>query len=421
LAETLRPSPWRGLALAAWLLIALGYLFFFVTDLRLDFAQAQRPCSGAGCNYIAISQAEGDVLRGWGWNPQAYALIINGATVLAVTVSWLLGGLIFWRQGATRIGWAVSLALIAIPVTLISDVNNVADNHPELRLPSEVLSTVGTAIFLLFLYLFPNGRFYPRGAFLPFLATWALFSLGTSMMGFGVDQLGIIEPWLGPLVTGLLLAAVAFQILRYRRVSTPVERQQTKWILLGFLAVIVAFPVWFLAFGGLVDVPAGQPRLLVSIGGWLGSVSLLTALPLSMAVAILRYRLWDIDLIIRRTLVYSTLTALLALTYFGSVIALQGLLRGVIGSESPLVIVLSTLLIAALFIPMRARVQRLIDRRFYRRKYDAARTLAAFGAQARDETDFAKLSDQLQQTVHDTMQPAHVALWLRPVRDQERR
>ena len=402
----------RWLALTAWLLIALAYLFFFLTDLRLDFAQTQVPCSGAGCNYIAVSQAEFEVLRAWGWSPRAYALIINGATVLAVTGSWLLGGLIFWRQGATRIGWAVSLALIAMPVTMISDVDNVADHHPELFLPSRVLSIVGYTILMLFLYVFPNGRFYPRWALVPCLATWALF---TRYAGMGGGEFLSAAPWVAPLFTGLLLAAVGFQVLRYRRVSTPVERQQTKWILLGFFCLTVGFPVWFVVFGGLVDIPPGQPRLLATIAGWLATVSITSVLPLSIAVAITRYRLWDIDLLIRRTLIYSVLTALLALVYFGSVVALQSLLRG-LGGESPLVIVLSTLLIAAIFIPLRSRVQRAIDRRFYRRKYDAAKTLAAFGAQARDETDLARLSDQLQQTVQDTMQPASVSLWLRPNR-----
>jgi len=421
MVETVKPSPLvRWLALAGWLVIALAYLFFFLTDLRLDFAQAQLPCSGAACNYLALSPAEIDALAAWGWSPRAYALIVNGATVLAVTASWLLAGLIFWRQGATRIGWAISLALIAMPVTMISDVDNVADNHPELLVPSLVLSIAGTLILLLFLYLFPTGRFYPRWGYLTFLITWAAFIVFGTGTADWLPHSAALENVVAPLFILLLVLAGFFQVQRYRRVSTPLERQQTKWILLGIFFVIIAFPIWFLAFGGLVDIPPGQPRLLVSMAGWLASVSLISALPLSMAVAILRYRLWDIDLIVRRTLVYSTLTALLALTYFGSVVALQGLLRGVIGGESQIAIVLSTLLIAALFVPLRSRVQQTIDRRFYRRKYDAARTLAHFAASARDETDLERLSHQLQQTVHDTMQPAHVGLWLRPADRQER-
>ncbi|HKV01828.1 MAG TPA: hypothetical protein VJQ26_06875, partial [Ktedonobacteraceae bacterium] len=135
-------------------------------------------------------------------------------------------------------------------------------------------------------------------------------------------------------------------------------------------------------------------------------------IPLSFGLAILRYRLWDIDIIINRTLVYGTLTVLLALVYFGSVIGLQSLLHGFTGGNQ-LAIVGSTLLIVALSQPLRHRVQDIIDRRFYRRKYDTARTLTAFSAKLRNEVDLDHLSEQLVEVVQETMQPAHVSLWLR--------
>jgi hypothetical protein len=137
--------------------------------------------------------------------------------------------------------------------------------------------------------------------------------------------------------------------------------------------------------------------------------------PLSIAFSILRYRLWDIDLLINRTLVYTTLTAILALIYFGCVVLLQHLVNGVTGQvgQSPLVIVASTLAIAALFQPLRRRIQRIIDRRFYRRKYDAARILADFSITLRSEVDLPELREQLIEVVQETMQPTHVSLWLR--------
>jgi hypothetical protein len=149
--------------------------------------------------------------------------------------------------------------------------------------------------------------------------------------------------------------------------------------------------------------------------------SVVLLIPLSIGFSILRYRLYDIDLLINRTLVYGTLTVLLALIYFGCVFALQNLVRGITGQvgQSQLIIVGSTLAIAALFQPLRRRIQRIIDRRFYRQKYDAARTLATFSATLRNEVDLNQLREHLITVVQETMQPTYVSLWLRPSEPQK--
>jgi hypothetical protein len=206
----------------------------------------------------------------------------------------------------------------------------------------------------------------------------------------------------------IFLAAVAM-VLRLRRARGE-ERQQLKWISLGG-GVMAAF------FLGGELVPG--PRLVVDLL-WAAGFVALVCLPIAAGIAILRHRLYDIDVVINRTLVYGPLTVSLALAYFGSVVLLQGLFRTLTGDDSQLVIVASTLAIAALFDPLRRRIQDWVDRRFYRNKYDARKTLEKFGATLRDETGLEPLSTGLVEVVRETVQPAHVSLWLRREPEEDR-
>jgi hypothetical protein len=206
----------------------------------------------------------------------------------------------------------------------------------------------------------------------------------------------------------LLVAGGTAAIVRFRR-SRGDERQQLKWFAYAVAVMVVLFMLWFsLELAGVVAV------------GALVFVVPLMGLPIAVGVAILRYRLYDIDLVINRTLVYGSLTALLAATYLGGVVLLQGTFRALTGQESQLAIVASTLLIAALFVPLRRRVQGFIDRRFYRHKYDATRTLQDFSARLREKTDLDSLDIELLAVVRETVHPEHVSLWLRPAVQPER-
>ncbi len=227
----------------------------------------------------------------------------------------------------------------------------------------------------------------PLGRTLPTAMSEALFAVGT-----------------GALLIALL-GGIGALVVRFRR-SRGHERQQIKWLLsaVGFAALVFAILAPAALF---VDTPAASDAALTGI------VVGMFAIPIGVAVAILRHRLYDIDILINRTLVYGALTVMLALVYFGGVAGLQYVFRTISGQESQFAIVASTLAIAALFQPLRRRIQDLIDRRFYRRKYDAAKTLEAFSTRLRNQTDLDTLSDDLITVVRETMQPAHVSLWLR--------
>ena len=209
----------------------------------------------------------------------------------------------------------------------------------------------------------------------------------------------------GPMLLLAGLGAVISLVVRYRRARGDV-RQQIKW----FASAAALTLVWILLFGQASL--RGLPGVILALSGLL----VIASIPVATGIAILRYRLYDIDLIINRTLVYGSLSASMALVYFGGVATTQAIFRALTGQEQQpqLAVVVSTLAIAALFMPLRCRIQSFIDSRFYRRKYDAAKTLEAFSAKLRDETDLDALSNDLVVAVRETMQPAHVSLWLRP-------
>ena len=198
----------------------------------------------------------------------------------------------------------------------------------------------------------------------------------------------------------VLLCAVSL-FVRFRR-AHPVERAQIKWL---FFAVGLFVASYLPSFFAETFTESNVWNIFWLLG--------MLAIPIAIAIAILRYRLYDIDLIIRKTAVYTVLTAVLALVYFGTIILLQSLVGRATGEQSPLIIVFSTLLIAALFAPLRRRIQAVIDRRFYRKKYDAQQVLAQFAQTARDETDMAALQAELLRVVQETMQPEQVSVWLK--------
>jgi len=339
----------------------------------------------------------------WGVSVPAWALLNTLVNVLSGVVFTLTAALVWWRL-RTWFGWLTAMVLLV-------GGSNVQSNVVRSAMISPVAQTIWEAgaliwpFFFLWLYLFPDGRGVPRRLRWAIGPLLAVFMLTFVVAVFpGVLTAFHVTANLAPAKFGAVLIVLLFllvlgaQVYRYLRVSGPMERNQTKWFIFG-LVVAVAFP---LVAGLFVTLPAEV------------EVIAFMAIPLGIGVGVLRYRLWDIDVIIRKTLIYTVLTVLLALVYFGSVVLLQRLFGSLTGvAQSPLAVVVSTLAIAALFTPLRRRIQDTIDRRFFRKKYDAQRVLAEFAVTARDETDLDSLTAELTSVVQATLQPERVSVWLR--------
>jgi hypothetical protein len=273
-----------------------------------------------------------------------------------------------------------------------------------------LIDIVSWGLLGFFLALFPDGRFVPRWAlwytivFALYGQLWDIPMLPTAWHPSNWPLLLFILFQLGPLALFL-----GFQIYRYRYVSGPVQRQQTKWLLFGIAVVLCTIP-----FGLLSITPSRTPATIFGLFVAPALRLLWLGIPFSLFIAIQHYQLWDIDVIINRTLVYGTLTVLLTGVYVGLVIGLQVLLRGIISQDNSVAIVISTLVIVVLFQPLRHRIQVIIDRCFYRSKYDAQQTLDAFSSTLRQEVDLQQLCERLLTVVQETMQPASLSLWVRP-------
>jgi hypothetical protein len=388
------------LARVVWVTVVSLLVALFLARLPAYYTALQTVCTGAMCGAQPTPDSA-QVLQKLGLSVSAYAAFTLALTIALAFVCFTLGAVIFWRRSDD---WMALLGALAVVASVALNNNVFAmDMSSAWGWLAMVLFVLGTGMSLLFLSLFA-GRFVTR---------WARWLLLCWPVAAFVYFMFMYSPfytlvWLAAL--GLLFIA---QVYRYRTAASPLQRQQTKWLLFGgSVAVIIAVGLTVLPYLFPSLGQAGSFYQLVTATAY---IVILFIVPLCVGLAILRYRLWDIDIIIHRTLVYSTLTFMLAAVYAVSVFTLESLTGGLpLIRGNQLAIFASTLLIGLLFKPLHDRTRAQIDRRFYRRKYDAARTLAAFSATIRDEVDLNQLCAKLTAVVEETMQPAHVSLWLCP-------
>jgi hypothetical protein len=414
---------WLLLARLAWVAVAITALAIVLFSVPSSFEHYRSVCTAASevCSERTVEQPTPEGVRALqdvGLSVRSYALLNVAIDKVFELVWFAVGAIIFWRRSNDRMALLVSVFLVAFGTVTVdpSEANTLISSQPAWWLPVRGVQIVGEICSVLFFLLFPGGRFVPRWtrwlaiAFSAFLISRDLlpdlYARSPALDG--------VSEWV---FLGFVLSLVWSQIYRYRRVSSEAQRRQTRWVVLGTtLAVVGTLPFQLPLDFSLVDGDTPFVLLLLEMGFALSML----LIPLSISVAVLRSRLFDVDVLINRTLVYGSLTATLVALYFGGIVVLQRVFVVLTGQRSTLAVVASTLLIAALFTPFRHRVQSFIDRRFYRSKYDARKTLERFSATLRDEADLDALSDDLLGVVRETMQPAPVSLWLRPRAEAKR-
>jgi hypothetical protein len=349
-----------------------------------------------------------------GVSEDGYVIFTTILLVAAALASFLVSGLILWRKADDRVALLGAAMLLSVgvvgPIILTGAFGAVVSPWPW-HLLSQGLMFIAALSFPLFFLVFPSGSFVPRWT------RWLL--VGILPLAF-VSAFFPDVVWLSLVrsaaLVGFSVCLIVAQMYRYVRVSSPIQRQQTKWVSLGVIGGLVlnslgTLSLWFLP--SLHLTAATHDLLFIPLTAFLVLLG-----PFYVGMAITRSRLWSIDLIIRRTLIYGLLTATLLVVYLVLVFGGQYLLTSLLGPNNNVVLVVSTLIVAALFQPLRRRVQQVVDRRFYRSRYDATLILAEFSERLRQEVDLDQLCAHVLSVVQQAMQPSSLSLWLCPRKPQ---
>jgi hypothetical protein len=396
-------------ARAAWILFAV-----LLTGLRI----AGQVAALNEVRTIALAPEQLQSLQAIGWSAEFYAWTLF-LWQLPQPIAWGgLGLLIFLRRPNERGAMAISAMMIGVGMAISIPVwKAFVSAYPELTWVGVAGAFVGNVCLNSFFFAFPNGRYVPRWTLALAVILSASNILLSSDFALPASIVSIVNrwEWLSPLHTIVSFGSIVLlPLYRYRKVSTPIERLQTKWVV---SSIVGGFAIFALAASTIFLVPGSYPGKDISLVtavvqplGWVGGFQLIAV---AVAISILRYRLFDIDIILRRTVTYAIVSGALAIIYFGANIIAQGVIGALGGQRNEVAIVASTLAVAALFSPVRRRVQDAIDRRFNRQRYDADKVVADFAEYAAHETDLATLQARIVGVVSETIQPRQVTVWVR--------
>lgn len=389
--------------LATWALILLC-LITFIAPIATIIARISAPCDASNSSNpnCVLMAPQVEPLARLGISPGTYATILVSLAALYLLLALVTATVLLWRRPNDWMAMIVAFAVVAYPSRLWTA--PLLEQPGVWSVPAQVVTVAASVSLFLLFALFPNGRF----------VAWWIWIAAFGWVLLNVDLSDVVSVYVAVpialLTVGLLAAG---QVIRYRSISSPVQRQQTKWAVFAIALLLIANQAFWQPHFWVADFHRADS--LFPLLAWPWELVSGLVVPICFGIAILRYRLYDIDIIIRRALLYGPLTVTLALIYAGCVVLLQAPLRPFTRTGGDITLVISTLAVAALFRPIRSRIQSAIDRYFYRRKYDAARTLAAFGETLRNDVDLVWLQEHLLHTVEDAVQPTHASLWLRPL------
>jgi hypothetical protein len=387
---------WLTIARRAWPVVAGLALVANLLALP-DFARAQ-------LNHTIRAE-----LPGWHLSPAGYVTIEVAYSAIPMLIFLAVGILIFLRAARDPVALLCSYMMMTFAFGLAGFLPGVTITNPVLNAASLILTGTAQVLGGWFFLVFPSGSFVPRWS------RWCVLAVAAVVLVVTVPSIARVQPTPGaaqPVSFGLLVFAAGAQVYRYRRASTASQRQQTKWVVFGLAAAIAVIVVTRL-IGLLLSVVAPSVYASQVAGNLVGGGTFILGvvfIPVCIGIAVLRTHLWDIGLVISRTVTYAVVTVLLVGVYAGLVL----LATRVLPFHTAVAVAVSTLAAAAIFNPLRHRVQRVVDRRFNRARYDADRAVAAFAARLQDAADPDTVHAHLLAAVHQALEPAHASVWIKP-------